>query len=126
MKSTKGKSKRKVIALSLCLLLCSFPGCGKKETMQDKVQGLETTESIAAREEFSDDVSFPARYENTIENVRFNMDITVDADLSEETPVMAKARMKKRMQDRLLTCCLAMRIPMKHMSMKKRMSMGKK
>ena len=90
------KRKKRVIAPGLCMLaLCFLSGCGDKEDMQDHVQDFAEAESMAVQEDLPDDVSFPKRYENTIENVRFNMDIIVDADLSEEPPVTAKARMKK-------------------------------
>lgn len=90
------KRKRRVTAPGLCMLaLCFLAGCGDKEDMQDHVQDFAEAESIAVQDDLADDVSFPERYENTIENVRFNMDVIVDADLSEETPVTAKARMKK-------------------------------
>lgn len=90
-------AKRKVTAMGLCMMmfLCSLAGCGDRENTRDHVPGFGTAEGRTAQEDPSDDVSFPARYENTIENVSFDMDIVIDADLSEETPVTAKARMKK-------------------------------
>ena len=74
-------AKRKITAIGLCMMmfLCSLAGCGDKENFG-------TAESRTAQEDPS---------ENTIENVSFDMDIVIDADLSEETPVIAKARMKK-------------------------------
>ncbi len=117
MKRTKKtqKGRRKVITMGLCMAAPLFvlAGCGDKENAQDNMQSVETTGSVEIiesmeptesieRAENADvqnalpvDVSFPERYENAVENVRFDMDITVDADLTEEPPVTAKARMKK-------------------------------
>ncbi|MDE7331342.1 MAG: hypothetical protein K2O16_03750 [Lachnospiraceae bacterium] len=98
MEKTKRKSKRKVIARSFVPAILFFvflSGCGSRENIKENVQDLETVESMDVKEAPSDDISFPARYENTIENVKFSMDIIVDADLAVETPVIAKARMKK-------------------------------
>lgn len=109
------KRKRKAIAMGLCMaaLLFVLAGCGDKENTQDPVQSMETTgsaetiesmeptestetaESADVQDTLPVEVSFPEHYENAIENVRFDMDITVDADLTEASPVTAKARMKK-------------------------------
>lgn len=96
MKKTKGKSKRKVIMLGLCMtMLVSFPGCGNKENEKEPVQSFIEAENISVTDTSSNNISFPARYENIVENVKFSMDITVDTDLAEEMPVTAKAWMKK-------------------------------
>ena len=86
------KRKKRVTAPGMCMLaLCFLAGCGDKEDMQDHVQDFVEAESIAVQDDLADDVSFPERYENAIENVRFNMDVIVDADLSEEPPCYCKS-----------------------------------
>ncbi|GFI23864.1 hypothetical protein IMSAGC011_02654 [Lachnospiraceae bacterium] len=87
--------KKKSSFVIATIFFAFLTGCGNKENIKDNVQDFETTETMDVKEASSDDISFPARYENTIENVKFNMDIIVDADLTEEVPVIAKAQMKK-------------------------------
>lgn len=97
-KMRKGKAAAQGMCMAAALVLA---GCGNKESAQDHTPGMEAAGSMEAAENrdvpenLPDSVSFPERYENTLENVRFAMDITVDADLSKEPPVTAKARMQK-------------------------------
>ncbi len=100
MERIKGKSigsqmKKKLSFAITILFFAALTGCGNKENIKDNVQDFETTEIMDDKDASSDGISFPARYENIIENVTFSMDIIVDADLAEEIPVIAKAQMKK-------------------------------
>ncbi len=83
---------KKKLSLVLAIIFFAFlSGCGNKETAKGNVRDFETAESMDVP---SDEITFPAHYENTIGNVKFRMDIIVDTDLTEEAPVTAKAQMK--------------------------------
>lgn len=97
------------IALFSSVLSLSLSGCGKARQEQksgldakpDEVGAQETTsdtESIPS--ENGEMITFPERYDETIGNVTFKMDIVVNSKLTESSLVTAKARMQKVNQEK--------------------------
>ena len=107
----KGESrmKRQLCLMLIVIFSMSIFGCGNSGQGQDSgskisnVQneaGSETEEPYVENDIPDEKISFPASYENTIENVDFKMDVIVGADLGEKFPITAKARMLKVNEER--------------------------
>ncbi len=92
-----------IVIFSMFLSGCGNAGLGQNsESKASGVQnetGVETDikmEEAYVENNISDEkITFPASYDNTIENVDFNMAVIVDADAGEEFPITAKAKMQK-------------------------------
>lgn len=88
-----------VLCIVLTALLLSLAGCKKTETERTKEPDAERLNAEQA--EINESVrSFPADFSDTIGNVTFDMDIIVNADLTETSLVTAAARMQKVNQEK--------------------------
>lgn len=81
-----------VITLSSCLLCY---GCGKAEQTPEKVTFIEAQDTPITGTVTDDIISFPEHYEKTVDQVIFDMNVTVDTDLNQNQLVTAKAQMQK-------------------------------
>ena len=105
----KGESrmKRQLCLILIVIFSMSIFGCGnsgqdsgsKIADVQNEA-GSETEEPYVENDIPDEKITFPASYENTIENVDFKMDVIVGADLGEKFPITAKARMLKVNEER--------------------------
>ena len=94
-----------VVILSMFLFGCGNAGQGQdSESKVPDVQNeaaSELEESYVENNIPDEKITFPASYDNTIGNVDFKMDVIVSADLGEEFPITAKARMLKVNEERV-------------------------
>lgn len=106
MKNRRVKMKGLFCAiLILAILPLSLYGCGKTEQGQKTESEVELHETAKTETESdrkpdvepeeSQAIIFPENFSDTIGNVTFNMDIIVNADLTEASIVTAKAQIQK-------------------------------
>lgn len=96
--------------LLLTALLLSLSGCGtteQEEKTESDVSLVETSKTESEPDKKPDAepgknsaVTFPTEFSDTIGNVSFNMDIVINADLTESSVVTAKAQMQKVNQEK--------------------------
>ncbi len=101
--------KKRLCFMCAVILSMFLFGCGNTGQEQDSgsnvpdVQnetGSEIEESYAENNIPDEKITFPASYDNAIENVDFKMAVIVDADSGDEFPVTAKAKMLKVNENR--------------------------
>ena len=94
-------------AMAFVFLSTSLYGCGKTDR-EPKTEFVASTVETAEKESDKEPeaeqpaITFPENFSETIGNVTFNMDIIVNADLTEGSVVTAKAQMQKVNQEKAL------------------------
>lgn len=100
--------KKKLSLMAIAFFSLSLFGCGTMEQEQAaeniapdvrNESSSEMEETYVENDRSDAEFTFPESYNNTLGNVDFKMAVIVDADLAEEPPITAKARMLKVNED---------------------------
>ena len=101
----EGKMKKLLYMIILMVVVASLSGCNKIEQEQEsKMEVNSVTENEVEANNIEESVSgyaasFPENYTAVVENVEFDMEIVVDADLMREGLISGKATLQKVNED---------------------------